>query len=65
MADLYLMEILTTLEDINLPALMMEHMTKVWTMKEGRHGLAYGYQLNNVFEYFGVRMGRGVSGCIK
>lgn len=62
MVDLYLMEILGTLENINLLTLMMEHMTKALTMREGRHGLAYGYILNNIFEYFGVWMGRGVPG---
>lgn len=50
MADLYLMEKLSTFEAINLPAIMMEHMTKVYNMAKGKLGLAYGYLLNHVFE---------------
>lgn len=65
MADLHLMEVFTTLEDINLLALMMEHMKKVLNMREGQHRLAYGYLLNHVFEYYRTRMGRGVLGTIK
>lgn len=64
-ADLYLMEAIIILEDINLLVLMMEHMTKVLTMRERRHRLAYWYLLNNVFEYFCMKMGRGVPGTIK
>lgn len=42
-ADLYLIEKLSTLVLINLPALMMEHMIKVFKMAERKHGLAYGF----------------------
>lgn len=41
MVDLYLMEAISILEDIKLLVFMMEHMTKVLTMREGRHRLAY------------------------
>lgn len=34
MASLYLMLALSTLKEINLPALMIEHMTKVIRMKD-------------------------------
>lgn len=43
MVDLYLMEKLTTLVELNLPAIIMEHMTKVYNMEEGNYGLAYSY----------------------
>lgn len=48
--DLYLIEKLSSLVEINLPALMMEHMTKIYNMVEGKHGLSYGYLLNHMFE---------------
>lgn len=59
------MEAISKLEVINLLALRMEHITKVLTTREGKHSLAYGYLLNNVFEYFGVKLGRGVPSTIK
>lgn len=65
MADLYLMEALSKLEAINLSILMIKHMTIVMIMKNGKHDLAYGYPLNHVFEYFGVRLRRGIPGTIK
>lgn len=65
MVDLYLMKMFSTLVDINILALMMEHMTKVLNMSEGRHRLAYGYLLNHVFEYYRVQLGRGIAGSIK
>lgn len=49
MANLYLMEKLSTMADINLLVLMIEHMLKVFNMAEGKHGLAYGFLLNRVF----------------
>ncbi|WMV49881.1 hypothetical protein MTR67_043266 [Solanum verrucosum] len=59
-ADLFLMEQLDELEAINLPAIMLEHMHKVMTWKNSKHGIPYGYLLNYVFEHFHVTLGRGV-----
>lgn len=44
---------------------MMKNMKKVLNMREGRHGLAYGYLLNHGFEYYGVKLGRGVRKTIQ
>lgn len=65
MADLYLMDKLSTMVPINFPALMMEHMTKVSKMAEGKHGLAYSFLLNRMFKYWGVELSSGVIGSIK
>lgn len=61
MANLYLMEKLNTMVEINLPTLMMEHMTKMLNMTEGKHEFAYGYLLNIVFEYYGAHLSRGIT----
>lgn len=65
MANLYLMEMSSTLNDNNLLALMIEHMTKVLNISEGRHGLGYRYLLNHVFEYYGVQIRGEIAGTIK
>ncbi|KAK4725126.1 hypothetical protein R3W88_027905 [Solanum pinnatisectum] len=59
-ADLFLMEKLDELEEINLPAIMLEHMHKVMTWKKAKHEIPYGYLLNYVLNHFEVPMGRGV-----
>ncbi|KAH0686307.1 hypothetical protein KY289_017059 [Solanum tuberosum] len=64
-ADLFLMEQLDELEAINLPVIMLEHMHKVMTWKNAKHGIPYGYLLNHVFEHFRVPLGRGVPGTVK
>jgi len=42
-ADLFLMEKLVELEEINLLSIMLEHMHRVMTWKQARHGIPYGY----------------------
>ncbi|KAH0738544.1 hypothetical protein KY290_037249 [Solanum tuberosum] len=64
-ADLFLMEKLDELEEINLPAIMLEHMHRVMTWKNAKHGIPYGYLLNFVFNHFEVPVGRGVPGTAK
>lgn len=59
------MEMFSALVEINLPALMIEHKTKLLHMTEGRHGLAYGYLLNHVFKYYRLQLSRGIRGTIK
>lgn len=56
-SDMFLMESLSRLEDINLPSIMLEHIRKIITSKEGKHGLAYGYLLNGVFAFNQVKLG--------
>ncbi|KAH0698786.1 hypothetical protein KY284_013001 [Solanum tuberosum] len=63
--DLFLMEKLDELEEINLPAIMLEHMHRVMTWKNAKHGIPYGYLLNFVFNHFEVPVGRGVPGTTK
>lgn len=65
MADLYLIEKLSTMVEINLPALMMEPMTKVFNIIEEKHSLAYRFLLNWVFEAYGVELSKGTTGTIK
>ncbi|KAH0743919.1 hypothetical protein KY290_031912 [Solanum tuberosum] len=64
-ADLFLMEKLDELEEINLPVIMLEHMHRVMTWKKAKHGIPYGYLLNFVFIHFEVPLGRGVPGTTK
>jgi len=64
-ADLLLIEKLDELDDINLPAIMLEHMHRVMTWKKAKHGTLYGYLLNYVLKHFDVPLGRGVPGTTK
>ncbi|KAH0686209.1 hypothetical protein KY289_016976 [Solanum tuberosum] len=64
-ADLFLMEKLDELEEINLPAIMLEHMHRVITWKNSKHGIPYGYLLNFVFNHFEILVGKGVPGTTK
>ncbi|XP_070025934.1 uncharacterized protein [Nicotiana sylvestris] len=57
-ADLVLMEALDSYTTINLPSIMIEHMQKVVELKDGNHGLPYGFLLTKVFEYFKVPLGQ-------
>ncbi|XP_060198413.1 uncharacterized protein LOC132627220 [Lycium barbarum] len=63
--DLYLIEALANFTPVSLPALMIEHMKKVVTVKEGRHGLAYGFFLTKVFEHFEIKVGKVIVGTRK
>ncbi|XP_070013479.1 uncharacterized protein [Nicotiana sylvestris] len=57
-ADLFLMETLDNFSSINLPAIMIEHMQKVESLKDGNPGLPYGFLLTKVFEFFKVSLGQ-------
>ncbi|KAH0644645.1 hypothetical protein KY284_032529 [Solanum tuberosum] len=35
------------------------------TVKNGRHGMGYGYLLLRVFNHFGIPLGKGIKGTIK
>ncbi|KAK4355455.1 hypothetical protein RND71_024426 [Anisodus tanguticus] len=48
-----------------LSALMLEHMLKVVSVKDGRHGLAYGFFLTKVFKHFGIKALREIMGTRK
>ncbi|KAH0633531.1 hypothetical protein KY284_036317 [Solanum tuberosum] len=63
--DMFLMEKLDELEEINLPAIMLELMHRVMTWKRAKHGIPYGYLLNYVFKHLEVSLGRGVPGTTK
>ncbi|KAH0743352.1 hypothetical protein KY290_031345 [Solanum tuberosum] len=45
------MEKLDELEEINLLAIMLEHMHRVMTWKTATHGIPYGYLLNYMFKH--------------
>lgn len=57
--DLFFMKVVSPFHKINLSAIMLKHMDKVVNMKHGKPGLSYGFQLNKVFEFFRVPLGRG------
>lgn len=63
--NLFLMEILSKYNKVNLPAIVIEHIHTVMTAKDGKHGLAYDFWLNRVFEYFSVVCGKGKAGSVK
>lgn len=46
---------LVSLEEINLCALMIEHMHRVMTSKQAKHGIPYLYLLNFVFNHLKCR----------
>lgn len=53
-SDLFLMEALSMFESINLLALIIKHLYKVMNIKDGNHGLRYGYLFTKLFKYFKV-----------
>jgi len=44
---------------------MLEHMHRVMTWKNAKHGIPYGYLLNFVFNHFEIPVGKGVPGTTK
>ncbi|KAH0636585.1 hypothetical protein KY290_037010 [Solanum tuberosum] len=64
-ANLFLMEQLDELKVVSLPGIMLEHMHRVMTWINSKHGIPYGYLLNHVFEHFGLPLGMGVSSILK
>ncbi|XP_070031899.1 uncharacterized protein [Nicotiana tomentosiformis] len=64
-SDLYLMEALDEFRSINLLAIMIEHMQKVASFKDGNHGLPYGFLLTRVFKFFNVPLGQPKMGTGK
>lgn len=57
--DLGVMDMIDTCQKVNLPLLMIKHMTRVITPKKDVHGLAYVFFLTKVFEAKGVPLGEG------
>lgn len=41
--DLFLTEVLSKYQKVNLPTAMIEHMHTIVMIKDGKHGLAYGF----------------------
>ncbi|PHT58858.1 hypothetical protein CQW23_01221 [Capsicum baccatum] len=62
--DLCLMEALDSHEFVNLPELMIKHMTRVINPDQGAHGMLFGYFLSRIFTYFEVSCGKGKA-CTK
>ncbi|XP_059302244.1 uncharacterized protein LOC132054216 [Lycium ferocissimum] len=63
--DLVLMETLDGGHSISLPGIMLQHMIKVVDVKDGKHGLPYGFLLTKVFEHFKVPLGKASKGTKK
>lgn len=55
--DLILVEILFKYKNLNLLAIVIEHMNSVINAKAGRSGLPYGFWMNKVFAYFNIEYG--------
>ncbi|XP_070013871.1 uncharacterized protein [Nicotiana sylvestris] len=64
-SDLFLMEQLDSFTPVSLPVIMIEHMQKVVTFKDGNYGLPYGFLLTQVFKFFEVPLGTGKVGTRK
>uniref|UniRef100_A0A1U7XKX1 Uncharacterized protein LOC104235144 n=1 Tax=Nicotiana sylvestris TaxID=4096 RepID=A0A1U7XKX1_NICSY len=62
---MFLMEALDNFTTINQPAIMIEHINKVAKLKDGNHGLPYGFLLTKVFEHFKVSLGPAKVGSKK
>ncbi|KAK4362537.1 hypothetical protein RND71_017778 [Anisodus tanguticus] len=43
--DMFLMKNLASFTPVNLPSLIMKHMLKIMSVKDGKHGLCYGFIL--------------------
>lgn len=52
--DIYIMEALATFHPDNLPAIIIENILKIHSIKDGRHGLGFSYMLTRVFTHFGI-----------
>lgn len=59
------MEALSKFKRVNLFVVIIKHLHKVMTSKDGKHGFAYGFWLNRVFAYFGIQYGPGKDGPVK
>lgn len=64
-SDLFLMEQLASFTPVTLPAIMIEHMQKIATFKDGNHGLPYWFLFTRVFKFFEVSLGPGKVGTKK
>ncbi|KAK4337972.1 hypothetical protein RND71_042459 [Anisodus tanguticus] len=53
--DLFMMENLVSFTPINLPAMMMEHIVKIESSKDEKHGLGYDFLLTRVLQHFGIK----------
>ena len=63
--NLLLMEKLSDIKEINIPAIMLEHMDRVITWKKANCRILYGYLLIWVFQKFEVSLVMGVPGTVK
>lgn len=52
--DPFLIEALFKFKRVNLSDVIIEHIHKVMTAKDGKSGLAHGFWLSRVFAYFKV-----------
>lgn len=64
-ADLVLIEALTSFTSIILHGIMIEHMLKVASFKDRKYDFPYGFLLTKVFEHFEVPLGKAFVGTRK
>ena len=64
-ADLFVMEMLCSFEDLNLPGLMLEHIHKTIIERKDVHGMGYAYFLTEVFKHFRIPLSVGKVTTVK
>lgn len=49
---------------MNLPAVVLEHLNTVMFIKDGEHGLTYGFWFIRVLAYFNIKCSRRKTGSV-
>lgn len=62
---MYLMEMLSTYQKVNLPAIVIEYFNTIMTSNDGKHGLTYYFWLNRAVDYFNVECDKAKAGSMK
>lgn len=59
------MESLSKMDAINLLAIMIEPIIKIFKVNDGKHDMAYGYLLGKVFKETVLQLEKGTKGTMK
>lgn len=62
---MFVMDVVSYFQQVNLLAIMLELMDKVVKKKHGKHGFPYGFLLKKVFEFFRVPLSWGITSSSK